>query len=219
MTDDDGSRDDTPNETRDETPTGERDDRDERVASQLEVPPLDDVTRRRLVTRALASGDERTPPRSRRLLVPAAAALVVLVLLTVGALVLVTRGDGDGGTAARSNPAAPQAPKDRRPEGEAAEPAPAGISDLGDLGELGETADLRRRTAEALRDPAPIARASAPACLERALTGSPAPSAYGTGSHGGRPVLVLVLPSRGDRMTLVLLDQETCRAVSVVNLS
>jgi len=34
------------------------------------------------------------------MLVPAAAALVVLVLVTVGALVLVTRDDGDGGTKA-----------------------------------------------------------------------------------------------------------------------
>jgi hypothetical protein len=217
--DDDRSRDDTPDETRDEAPTDESDDRDERIASLLEVPPLDEVTRRGLVTRALAGGDERRRPRSRRLLVPAAAALVVLVLLSVGALVLVTRGDDNGGTAARSTPAEPQAPKDSGPAGEAAEPSPAGISDLGDLGELSETTDLRRRVAEALRQAAPIERAAAPACLDRALTGSPAPSAYGTGSHGGRPVLVLVLPSRGDRMTVVLLDQETCRAVSVVNLS
>jgi hypothetical protein len=193
------------------------DERDERVTAFLEVPPLDDVTRRRLVTRALASGDERPRRASRRLLVPAAAALVVLILVAVGALVLVTRGDGDGGTAARSTTAAPGAPQDRRPTGEA--PPPAGISDLGDLGELGETADLRRRVGDALRDPAPVERATAPACLDRALTGSPAPSAYGAGTHGGRPVLVLVLPSRGDNMTVVLLDQETCRAVTVVNLS
>lgn len=216
MTDDDDSRDDAPDESRDEAAP---DDRDERVASLLEVPPLDDVTRRRLVARALAGRDERPRPGSRRWFIPAAAALVALVLVTVGALVLVTRGDDDGGTAARSTTAAPQAPRDRRPAGEATEPPPAGIADLGDLGELGGTADLRRRVGDAIRDPAPAERATAPACLDRALTGSPAPSAYGTGTHGGRPVLVLVLPARGDNMTVVLLDQETCRAVSVVNLS
>jgi hypothetical protein len=213
MTDDD-SRDDAGDESRDETSPDER---DERVASLLEVPPLDEVTRRRLVTRALAGGDARPRSGSRRLLVPAAAALAVLVLVTVGALVLVTRDDGDGGTAARSTPAS-GAPQDRRPAGEAATPPPAGISDLGDLGELGETADLRRRVGDALRDPAPIGRTTAPVCLDRALTGSPAPTAYGTGTHGGRPVLVLVLPARAERMTAVLLDQETCRAVSVVNI-
>jgi hypothetical protein len=217
MTDDD-SRDDagdgSRDESRDETSPDER---DERVASLLEVPPLDEVTRRRLVTRALAGGDARPRSGSRRLLVPAAAALAVLVLVTVGALVLVTRDDGDGGTAARSTPAS-GAPQDRRPAGEAATPPPAGISDLGDLGELGETADLRRRVGDALRDPAPIGRTTAPVCLDRALTGSPAPTAYGTGTHGGRPVLVLVLPARAERMTAVLLDQETCRAVSVVNI-
>jgi hypothetical protein len=214
MTDDD-SRDDANDDSRDES----RDEtsRDERVASLLEVPPLDEVTRRRLVTRALAGGDARPRSGSRRLLVPAAAALAVLVLVTVGALVLVTRDDGDGGTAARSTPAS-GAPQDRRPAGEAATPPPAGISDLGDLGELGETADLRRRVGDALRDPAPIGRTTAPVCLDRALTGSPAPTAYGTGTHGGRPVLVLVLPARAERMTAVLLDQETCRAVSVVNI-
>jgi hypothetical protein len=212
---DDESRDDTPDETRAEAAGDER---DERVASLLEVPPLDDVTRRRLVTRAVAVRGERPLIRSRRLLVPAAA-LLVLVLVTVGALVVVTRGNDDGGTAARSTQASPEAPQDRRPAGEAAEPSLAGIPDLGDLGELGEAADLRRRVGSALRDPAPIERATAPACLDRAVTGSPAPTAYGTGTHGGRPVLVLVLPARGDRMTVVLLDQETCRAVSVVNLS
>lgn len=210
MTDDD-SRDATRD---DATP----DTRDERVGSLLEVPPLDDVTRRRLVTRALAGGDERPRPGSRRLLVPAAAVLVVLVLVIVGALVLVTRANHDGGTAAGPTPAAPESSQNRRPAGEAAEPPPAGVSDLGDLGDLGERADLRRRVGDALRDPAPVARAIAPACLDRALTGSPAPSAYGTGTHGGRPVLVLVLPGRGGSTTVILFDQETCRAVSVVNL-
>jgi hypothetical protein len=217
MTDDD-SRDDAGDESRDESrDETSPDERDERVASLLEVPPLDEVTRRRLVTRALAGGDARPRSGSRRLLVPAAAALVVLVLVTVGALVLVTRDDGDGGTAARSTPAS-GAPQDRRPSGEATGSPPAGISDLGDLGELGETADLRRRVGDALRDPAPIERTTAPVCLDRALTGSPAPTAFGTGTHGGRPVLVLVLPARAERMTAVLLDQETCRAVSVVDI-
>jgi hypothetical protein len=216
MTDDSDSRDDAGNETRAEAGADER---DERVASLLEVPPLDDVTRRRLVDSAMADSDEHRRPRSRRVLVPAAAVLVVLVLLAIGTLVLVTGVDDAGATAARSTTAAPEAPQDRRPSGEAAQPPPAGISDLGDLGELSETADLRRLVGDALREPAPVERATAPACLDRALTGSPAPSAYGTGSHAGRPVLVLVLPARGDNMTVVLLDQESCRAVSVVNLS
>src|SRR5258705_5955673 len=104
MTDDD-SRDDAGDDSRDESRDGTPpDERDERVASLLEVPPLDEVTRRRLVTRALAGGDAQPRSGSRRVLVPASAALVGLVLLTRGALVVVRRDDRDGRNDARATP-------------------------------------------------------------------------------------------------------------------
>ena len=84
---------------------------------------------------------------------------------------------------------------------------------------MSDTGDLRRNVDDALDQPHPPERATDPPCLHRAVTGSPAPTAFGTGTHQGRPVLVLVLPSAGDRNTAVVLDTRTCRAVSVVALS
>jgi hypothetical protein len=191
--------------------------RDEHVASLLEVPTLDEVTRRRLVTGALAGADQARA-RVRRMVLPAAAALVVLVLVGVGAFVLLTRAGDDGGTAARSPTAAPGT-RQGAPQAGEADASPADVPDLGELGDLSDDGELRQRLAAARRDPASTERAAAPACLGRAVTGSPAPEAFATGTRQGRPVLVLLLPSSEDSTAAVLLDQETCRAVSVVNLS
>jgi hypothetical protein len=191
--------------------------RDEHVAALLDVPPLDDVTRRRLVAGALAEAEPRRA-RTRRVLFPAAAALVVLVLVGVGAFVLATRGgDGGDGTAARTTTAAPETQPGAPQAGEA-DASHAGIPDLGDLGDLTDQSELRRSLASARRAPATAQRA-APPCLDRAVTGSPAPEAFATGTDQGRPVLVLVLPSGADSTTAVLLDQETCQAVAVISLS
>jgi hypothetical protein len=191
--------------------------RDEHVAALLEVPPLDDVTRRRLVAGALADA-EQPGARTRRVLFPAAAALVVLVLVGAGAFVLATRGGEGDGTAAPTTTAAPGAQPGTPQAGEA-DASHLDIPDLGDLGDVTDQGELRRRLAPARRAPAAAERAAAPACLDRALTGDPAPEAFATGIRRGRPVLVLVLPSGADSTTAVLLDQETCQAVSVVSLS
>lgn len=203
----------------DELPPDERDDE---LASRLEVPPLDDVTRRRLVARALDdAGPRPAAPRLTRLLVPAAAAFVALVLVGVGLFAIVNR-DGDGADiAGRARAPEAAAPSGRAPasdEPSSAETA-AGVRDLGELGDVTDAGDLRRLVRAQLDEPAAAARAAAPPCLERAVAGSPAPRAYGTGTRGGEPVLVLVLPSTGDRSTLVLLDTGTCRAVSVLDSS
>jgi hypothetical protein len=204
-----------PDEPKDEAA---RDGRDEHVAARRVVPPLSDVTRHRLVAGALAQA-EQGRARARRVLLPAAAALVALVVAGVGAFVLVTRnGDGGDGTAARTTTAAPETQAGAPQAGEA-DASQADIPDLGDLGDLTDQSELRRRLASARRAPAPAQRAAAPPCLDRAVTGSPAPEAFGTGSRGGRPVLALVLPSGADSTTAVLLDQETCQAVAVIDLS
>jgi hypothetical protein len=130
--------------------------------------------------------------------------------------------DGDGGTAASRAERPEAASPDRSapvPDASAGAEAAAGVRDLGDLGDVSDAGDLRQRVRAGLERPPPAARASAPACLQRAVTGTPAPTAYGTGTHRGREVLVLVLPSTGDRSTAVLLDTGTCRAVSVADLS
>jgi hypothetical protein len=80
--------------------------RDEELAGQLGVEPLDEFTRRRLVTTALAAAEPASPsgtqsaggPRAHRLV---AAAAIVAVLIAGGIGYLVSR-DGDGGTPAAS---------------------------------------------------------------------------------------------------------------------
>jgi hypothetical protein len=198
------------------------DDRDEELASLLEVPPLDEVTRERLVTRALDdAGPRRAAPRLTRLLVPAAAALVALVLVGVGVFVLVNRDGENAGTAARSRTPEAASPSERGSVPDAASSAEAltGVRDLGELGDVTEAGELRQRVRAQLDEAPAPPRAVPPLCLERAVAGSPAPTAYGTGTHRDRPVLVLVLPGTGDRSTLVLLDTRTCQAVSVSDLA
>ncbi len=197
------------------------DERDERVASLLEVPPLDDETRQRLVDRALEA-DRVRAGRSRRVLVAAAAGFVALVLVGAGVFTLVNRDGGDGTTAARSGntSAAAPAPEGGSAPGESSRSkAAAGVRDVGDVGDVSDTSDLRRNVKDTLDHPRPTQRTTDPPCLDRAVTGSPAPTAFGTGTYQGRPVLVLVLPSANDRDTAVVLDTRTCRAVSVVTLS
>jgi hypothetical protein len=197
------------------------DERDEQLAARLEVPPLDDVTRRRLVTRALDDAGSRPAarPRLRRLLVPAAA-LVVLVLAAAGVLALVNRDGGDTTTSAR--PTAPDAVSpgggEPAPGGSSSAESAAGVRDLGELGDVSDPGDLRRGVRDQLDEAPPRARATAPACLDVAVTGTPAPNAFGTGTYRGRPVLVLILPASGDRSTAVLLDTGSCRAVTVADL-
>jgi hypothetical protein len=199
----------------------DEDERNEELASLLEVPPLDDVTRERLVTRALdEAGPPRSAPRLTRLLVPAAAALVALVLVGVGVFALVNR-DGDSArTAARSRPPEAESPSERgsAPDASSSAEAVTGVRDLGELGDVTDSDELRHRVRAQLDEAPASSRAAPPPCLERAVAGSPAPTAYATGTHRGRPVLVLVLPGTGDRSTLVLLDTSTCHAVSVFDL-
>jgi hypothetical protein len=198
------------------------DERDEELGSLLEVPPLDDATRQRLVTHALdAAAQPRAAPRRSRVLVPVAATLVALVLVGVGVFAVVNRDGDDAGTAARSRAPDAAAPGGRAPTPDASSSAEAvtGVRDLGELGDVTDAGELRRRVREQLDEAPSSSRATPPRCLERAVAGSPAPTAYATGTHRDRPVLVLVLPARGDRSTLVLLATTTCQAVSVFDLT
>jgi len=113
--------------------------RDERVASLLAVDPLDDVTRRRLVSTAIRSTGTA---RHARRLIGAAAAVVVLV---VGAGVVVAVGNGDDSTtssAARDQTAlAPQAGASRNL---IVESDARGVGDFGDLAVAANVERLRR---------------------------------------------------------------------------
>ena len=162
------------------------DERDEHVAELLEVPPLDDVTRRRLVSRALEAADETgagaaapaPAPRGRRILAVAAG---VLAVVAVGAGVIsALRDDGSGGSGSttvagrvedkQAEDAAPSGRDAGEGLGAAEAPAPdtepasprasanAVPIDLGDLGDVGDTARLRATVRGALAGVDPQSR-------------------------------------------------------------
>ena len=138
--------------------------RDDELARFLAVDPLDDLTRRRLVRRALdetaADGaltpthaDDARPSASRRparLAAILAAAAAVLVVLVVGVVALTRSADDTATVASRSNeralaPSGTYADASAAPSaGVAAADGAAGPSSLGEVGDL-ENAAARRR--------------------------------------------------------------------------
>jgi hypothetical protein len=128
--------------------------RDERVAGWLEVEPLDDVTRRRLVANAVAQSEtSATAARSSRVWAWVAAAAAVVVVLVVGLAVLSSNG-GDDSEVATRNDRSVLSPK-------AVEPT----RDAGDFGDLDDPTNLA-----ALR-----------AALEQTANGSAAPPGAAAG--------------------------------------
>jgi hypothetical protein len=158
------------------------DERDEHVARLLDVPPLDDLTRRRLVTRALAAADEpvdeapaatpaagTTPPRGRRVL--AAAAAVAAVVAVGAGVISALRDDGGSGSTNVAGRDARQELDATAPDGggrgdqgtaEAPAPLPPGLPRaaiagaaplaLGDVGDVADTARLRATVRGTLAD-------------------------------------------------------------------
>ena len=124
------------------------DDRSPDVAARLEVEPLDDVTRRRLVTNALRESDAAPAPanthpmRAWRWL---AAAAVVVVVLVGGLAVLASNGGDDAPTASRQDQMTALAPQ---PFEQALRAAPS----VGDYGNLDDAANLAKLRA-ALQHP------------------------------------------------------------------
>lgn len=141
--------------------------RDDRLAGQLEVEPLDELTRRRLVTTAIRASAPPARSSSRRL---AAAAVIVGVLTAAGVGYLVSR-DGDSttptasrdksalttpaeaatGSAKGSTSVTPTSPSPQSEQGaldDAAPPPRSGTEpaprDAGDFGDLRAAADVNR---------------------------------------------------------------------------
>jgi hypothetical protein len=211
----------------DRTPeTPEPDGRDERLAALLEVRRLDDVTRRRLVSRAVAQGPSAGARRRlERVPIAAAAALVALVVVGGGLALVLRDGDGAGTTTAAERTGGRTA--DSAVKEQVAAPVP-----IGDLGDVSDPDVLRRRLAadsgaargESAEEHAAPADADAalpvdPACaaeLEQAGAGSP--SLLATGTDTSRSVVVLVAPRRGEQVAFVL-DAETCDIRSEVPLA
>jgi hypothetical protein len=203
----------------------EPDARDERLAALLEVEPLDDVTRRRLVSRAVEQGPSAGAQRRRLERVPLAAAAAALAALVVvgGGLALVLRG---GGTTTEAERAGGRT-ADRAVTEQAAAPVP-----IGDLGDVSDPDVLRRRLAahtatapgQRIEEGAAAAEADTalpvdPACAaELEQAGAGPPSLVATGTDAGRSVVVLVAP-RGAEQVAFVLDAQTCAARSEVPLA
>jgi len=134
--------------------------RDERLGRMLEVEPLDDVSRRRLVRTAMqASEPAATPRRAWRLV---AAASVVAVVVAGGVTYLATRDTTttqptalagghakDHGTASVApSAAAPSGASDSQRAEQPKIEASGSVTDLGDFGDVATNTELNRvRTA------------------------------------------------------------------------
>lgn len=146
------------------------DDRDPDLADALSVPPLDELTRRRLVHGALEAADGRSAAPTKRSWMPLVAAVVV-ILLVVGGIVALGRGgdDSSSDTAARRPSPTSIGPEAATAEGAAgAGPSPvAGTADYGDLGDLSSPAARSRARAKVA---VPTAAAAAPTSIGRLLS-------------------------------------------------
>jgi hypothetical protein len=207
--------------------------RDERLAAWLEPEPLDDVTRRRLVSKAM-----RVTRSSRSVRWIATAAAIVVVL--VGGLALLTaRGGNDEHEAATPalTPANPrttagattqQGADTAAPEASASASAAPAPVDVGDFGDLDRAANLTRlrtalegsgsafasgKAASGTADGAATALAALP-CRDRLPAGTAL--AIGTGTLDGRAaVVVLTDPGDGTRsIDAVLADPCEVRSLS-----
>jgi hypothetical protein len=201
------------------------DGRDERLAKLLEVPPLDDVTRRRLVRRALDDPGS-APARRRRLARPVAVAAATLVVV-VGAAIVLRDGGGNGDSTAARRTGEDSA----EDAGERGTNEPAAPTSFGELGEVSDPAVLRERVALAVASEPPAESEDAgteepdaaeaavpPECLTALeQSGAGTPTLVATGTYQAAPALVVVAPRDGTETAFVL-DSATCELRSEVPL-
>ena len=134
--------------------------RDERLGRMLEVEPLDDVSRRRLVRTAMQASEPATTPRRTWRLV--AAASLVAVVVAGGVTYLATRdtsttqptalpgahAKGEGTASVAPSAAAPAGANDSQRAEKPSLDASGSVTDLGDFGDLTTNTELNRvRTA------------------------------------------------------------------------
>ena len=194
------------------TPEEGADERDERLAALLAVPPLDDHTRTRLVRRALDQVRASTPRRSRRAFSLVAAA-TVLVVAVAGGLLLTSGGGGPGPTATRASQPPPAAGS-RAPTlapGSAAALAPR---DLGAVGDVTATTQLRR----VVTGPAGAASGSLNTIRDACGTVGPVAGVtrfdtVGTGVDAGQPAAIIVGRDTTGRRVAVVVALHGCRAL------
>jgi hypothetical protein len=202
--------------------------RDERVAALLEVPALDDVTRRRLVTRAVESAEEEARRSWRpRLPFTAAAAVLAFVVAAFGLAFALRDGDAGDTTAARDREAGEPAGgtgDETVTEGAAPATADAEPAVLGDLGAFSDPSRLPSLVAAATtRTPSGGAEQSdlgagfenAPCRAELAAAepGLGAPTGFGIATYRGRPAIVVVAPGAEGRTVAVAVVVDRCEVL------
>lgn len=203
------------------------DPRDDELAARLAVEPLDELTRRRLVARAMSESEvdaapaSATGPSVRRLrwLVAAAAALLVVVLGSVA--ILRNNGSNDATVASRDRTRVVTGstvdPQQKSTEAPSAESAAGSSVDsafgstgiaLGDFGDLSKAA-ARTRVLTAidaanLQSPSGITGG-----IDRSACRDPDSNpvlATATGTYAGRPARVLVTEDGEGRRVLLLIS-------------
>lgn len=208
--------------------TDEPDARDEGIATRLQVPPLDAVTRRRLVRRTLTDVGPPGTGGGARVLRVAAVLAALMVLGGAAALVLREDGTGDRDATPRAGPTAED------PAPEALDAAPPGLADLGEVSDPAVL--LQRLEAAGALDPARPGSAEtaddaeagegadrAPVCRDTLEDlGAGSPTFVATASDGGTPVLVVVAPVAGEdapaTSTALVLETATCGPLGAVAL-
>jgi hypothetical protein len=205
-----------------------RDERDERVQALLEVQPLDEATRQRLVSTAM---DATQPSRTIRWVAVAAAVVVVAV---IGFAVLSRSGDTDHqaatsapNQAALGTPSAGSGAIGPGSAGDSAEvpnPGPTTTSgsstspiDVGDFGNLDDPANLARLRA-ALRVPVTSptgdrAKDTAEALASSHCAGSlptGTVTAVATGTLDGRSAIVVLTTTVGDERSIDAVLTDPC---------
>jgi hypothetical protein len=203
----------------DETQPDAADARDERLAALLAVPPLDAVTRRRLVREAL----DRPVPRPSRWIAAVSIAAAVAVGIFMGVVLVHGNKPATTSTAQGAVPSAAN-------KSEALEAAPRSAADsstpvtpLGDLGDVTDPADLRAAINSSFQ------KAVGPTD-QVAITGYQcgamppetynlvATSALGLGLYRGFPVTIFVGTSPEGKSLAVVVRQDDCVELASVEL-
>ncbi len=187
------------------------------------VAPLDEVTRRRLVSRAL--GESAAPARDRwteRVPWRAVAAVLAVVVIAGGvALSLQRGGESSSSTASRAKVATGTPKRGAQTTAGAADlSAATALGDLGDVGDPKALA-LQVRVANQFAQAAPKTQASAPAPAVPADTLGPCVSAVrglgtitavGSGTVDGRAAAVAVVTGRRGHEQAIVVLLDGCKA-------
>jgi hypothetical protein len=199
---------------------------DERLAAALAVPPLDDVTRRRLVREAL----DRPVPRPSRMLAAASIAAALAIGGLIGAVLVTGPPQADTTTAQRAPTASAESDQGAGAAPESFETlegdarfAAAPVSSLGELGDITSPADLRAAIDLAFeRSAGPIAAdqiVGYPCAAHPAESfGLAATNALGIGTYDGVAATVMIGTSPAGDALAVVVHTGTCAVLASVTL-